>query len=116
MYPSLYDGGTCSLLKPQLSTVHHRAKDSQASRTNILTAMLDSCKEERREWIKREGGRERERDREREGESEREREGEGERERRRGREGERGRERERESGVTLNFASVQVHLAIQYYE
>ena len=25
----------------QLSTVHHRAKDSQASRTNILTAVLD---------------------------------------------------------------------------
>ena len=41
MYPSLYDGGTCSLLKPQLSTVHHRTKDSQASRTNILTAVLD---------------------------------------------------------------------------
>ena len=45
MNPSLYNGGTCSLLKPQLSTVHHRAKDSQASRTNILTAVLDSCKE-----------------------------------------------------------------------
>ena len=41
MYPSLYDGGTCSLLKPQLSTVHHRVKDSQASRINILTAVLD---------------------------------------------------------------------------
>ena len=59
MYSSLYDGGTCSLLKPQLSTVHHRAKDSQASRTNILTAVLDSCKEARREWIKK-GERERE--------------------------------------------------------
>ena len=83
MYPSLYNhGGTCSLLKPQLSTVaacysywlragmahknlekfrqvntvHHRVKDSQASRTNnvILTAVLDACKEAR---IKREGGR-----------------------------------------------------------
>ena len=70
MYPSLYDGGTCSLLKLQLSTVHHRAKDSQASRTNILTAVLDSCKEARREWIKK-GERERERERERGREGER---------------------------------------------
>ena len=55
MYPSLYDGGTCSLLKPQLATVHHRAKDSQVSRTNILTAVLVSCKEEKeREKVKME--------------------------------------------------------------
>ena len=74
MYPSLYDGGTCSLLKPQLSTVHHRAKDSQASRTNILTAVLDSCKE-RKERIKREGGREREKETEKERERGRERVG-----------------------------------------
>jgi hypothetical protein len=58
MYPSLYNGGTCSLLKPQLSTVHHRAKDSQASRTNILTAVLNSCKDEseKRGQKEKEGG------------------------------------------------------------
>ena len=67
MYPSLYDGGTCSLLKPQLSaTVHYRAKDSQTSRTNILTAVLDSCKEEREREREREKERERKRERERE--------------------------------------------------
>ena len=84
-YPSLYDSGTCSLLKPQLSTVHHRAKDSQASRINILTAVLDSCKEARREWIKkgREGDRER---------------------------GEGGKDRERASEVILNFVIVYMHV------
>ena len=61
MYPSLYDGGTCSLLKPQLSTVHHRTKDSQASRTNILTAVLDSCKETKKR--EDQNGREKERER-----------------------------------------------------
>ena len=62
MYPSLYNGRNYSLLKPQLSIVHHRAKDSQASRTNILTAVLDFCKEERgreKEREKSEIGRER---------------------------------------------------------
>ena len=48
MYPSLYNGRACSLLKPQLSTVHHGAKESQAPRTNILTAVLDTCNERRR--------------------------------------------------------------------
>jgi hypothetical protein len=75
MYPSLYNGRTSSLLKPQLSTVHHRAKDSQASRTNILTAVLDSCKriegekEKKKGKVRKkrmEGGRERERGSERE--------------------------------------------------
>ena len=59
MDASLNNGRACSLLKPQLSTVHHGAKDSQASWTNILTAVLNTCNKEERE---------RERERERGGE------------------------------------------------
>ena len=41
MDPSLHNGRTCSLLKSQLSTVHHGAKHSQTSRPYILTAATD---------------------------------------------------------------------------
>ena len=42
MDPSLYNGRTCSLLKSQLSTVHHGVKHSQTSRPYILTAVAES--------------------------------------------------------------------------
>ncbi len=45
MDSSLNNGRVCSLLKAELSTVHHGPHGREAACAHVLTAVLDSCGE-----------------------------------------------------------------------